>query len=615
MEELIFSGDPHRMNWLRKDFSYGQILCPPQLSAEERTTRNGDFIDTEILLTNRGEKPFFSYEENIGILFPLPDQYECGENALDTHCHTHIFCGGDVSYIMALRMSGRGPHLGMVLTEGSLASYSVERDLNQRSNDRGCFILHPSSMEFAPGETKRVAWRIFPHEGREDFFQKCGKYSRYVEVRAERYMLFLGEENRILITPSFSAKNVKINGKNLIGVDGTWKYEYIAKEMGEEVFFVEVDGVRTWCQIFTQEHPEILAEKRCHFIAKHQQYQGKFKMLEGAFLAYDNEEKRMVYTSENDYNGGRERVGMGLLIAKYLQLERKMGKVPEEMLQKSLLDYVSFVKRELVDIQTGKVCNDIGRDDSYKRLYNAPWYATLFTELYALFGNREDLNCACQILRLFYQEGGRKFYPIELPVFLLYQALSGAGMELEAEEMKTLFREHGDQIMQRGTDYPASEVNYEQSIVAPAAAILLEVFQITGDRKYLEAGKKQLAMLELFNGIQPDYHLYEVAIRHWDGYWFGKRKVYGDTFPHYWSVLSGNVFLRYAEITGEQTYFKRAEDSRRGVLSLFFSNGTASCAYVYPKTVNGRRAAFFDPYANDQDWGLYFYLRAWDCGK
>ena len=36
--------------------------------------------------------------------------------------------------------------------------------------------------------------------------------------------------------------------------------------------------------------------------------------------------------------------------------------------------------------------------------------------------------------------------------------------------------------------------------------------------------KGRIKVLELFNGMQPDYHLYEAAIRHWDGYWFGKKR-------------------------------------------------------------------------------------------
>mgnify|MGYP004526574347 FL=1 len=111
-------------------------------------------------------------------------------------------------------------------------------------------------------------------------------------------------------------------------------------------------------------------------------------------------------------------------------------------------------------------------------------------------------------------------------------------------------------------------------------------------------------MLDLFNGQQPDYHLYEVAIRHWDGYWFGKTRLYGDTFPHYWSAETGRVFRRYARLTGDQKFAKKAEDSLRGVLSMFFEDGTATCAYLFPYSVNGQRGQFADAYANDQDWGL-----------
>ena len=101
----------------------------------------------------------------------------------------------------------------------------------------------------------------------------------------------------------------------------------------------------------------------------------------------------------------------------------------------------------------------------------------------------------------------------------------------------------------------------------------------------------------------------EVAIRHWDGYWFGKRGMLGDTFPHYWSSLTGQVFERYGRITGEKEWLDRAERNLRGSLSLFFPDGSASCAMVYPSSVNGETAHFYDPWANDQDWGLYHYFR------
>ena len=68
----------------------------------------------------------------------------------------------------------------------------------------------------------------------------------------------------------------------------------------------------------------------------------------------------------------------------------------------------------------------------------------------------------------------------------------------------------------------------------------------TGIQKYLDGAKQQMPSLEAFNGNQPSYHLNEIAIRHWDGYWFGKREMWGDIFPHYWStfcLLYTSVFV------------------------------------------------------------------------
>ena len=38
-------------------------------------------------------------------------------------------------------------------------------------------------------------------------------------------------------------------------------------------------------------------------------------------------------------------------------------------------------------------------------------------------------------------------------------------------------------------------------------------------------------------------------------------------------------------------------------------DAAAACAYVYPFSVNGVKTNYADPWANDQDWGLYYYLK------
>ncbi|AZQ39116.1 hypothetical protein EJ357_41500 [Streptomyces cyaneochromogenes] len=34
-----------------------------------------------------------------------------------------------------------------------------------------------------------------------------------------------------------------------------------------------------------------------------------------------------------------------------------------------------------------------------------------------------------------------------------------------------------------------------------------------------------------------------IAIRHWDGYWFGTDRPWGDVFPHYWGALTATTLL------------------------------------------------------------------------
>lgn len=607
VKEIVFSEDPKQMNWLREDFPYAKVKCPPEFSAEVQNEKDGDVLTTTIKVSYNGTHPYFTNAGSIAVSFPMQDRYTDSVTCRDYRCHTHIFCGEHTSYVMALRMGGAAPHLGMVLTKGSLSDYSVERDLEHLSNDRGCFWLHPSAQEFAQGDTMTLEWKIFPHQGRGDFREKLKSFSQVVLVDAEHYVVYPGEKNEVKIEPAFEAECVTVNGQKVekSKQDGVYHYEFESEKTGEYLLTICADEIKTTCRLLVQERPEVLAEKRCEFIIDHQQYHGKIEELKGAYLSYDNEEKMLACTPENDYNAGRERTGMGVLIARALQQNLLKDR---EKAETSLLEYRDFYLRELVDAKTGLVCNCTGKDNSFVRLYNYPWAVTFFAECWKLWSRKEDLETAVHIVEKYYELGGDHFYPIEMPVVMLCKELEKAGEQEMLEKTKALFRRHADKMIEIGTAYPAHEVNYEQTIVEPAAELILQVYEVTGEEKYLRGAEQQLAVLELFNGQQPDYHLHETAIRHWDGYWFGKRRVFGDTFPHYWSAENGRTFKRYARLTGNKEYAIRAEHSLRGVLSMFFEDGTATCAYLYPYSVNGQKTDFADPYANDQDWGLCMNL-------
>ncbi len=619
MKTLISSEDKYQMNWVEGAMEWGTVKAPKSLKVE-RSSREEDGIITETYrFTNISSVPVFTSLRDISIYATFADDYCSSEICTRKRCHTHIWCGGEVSYVMALRMGGEAPHLGLVLTKGSLGGYSVERDLSRRSNDRGDFLLHPSPAELEAGESFELQWKLFWHKGKEDFYHKLPLLNeKFIRVEASRYVVFAGEDISFTASPAFpviedtaiTREDIRITreGKPVgytveNGVIRVLEHTAVQEEPGEQRYEIEIGGVRTFCRILVLPDFRELVRRRCHYIVEKQQFHRAGSPLDGAYLIYDREEGHHVYRPENDYNGGRERIGMGVLIARFLQECR------DEMLEESLRQYVDYVERELYDEANNVVTNDIRYNDSYKRLYNYPWASLFYLELYDLWDRKDYLQKAYQIMKSFYDQGGSHFYAIEIPLYRILRMLKEASMDREYGELKACFAEHCDYIMKKDILYPAHEVNFEQSIVAPAANLLLQMYQAVGEERYREGGLRQLQILELFNGLQPDYRQYEVAIRHWDGYWFGKKRQYGDTYPHYWSALTGNAYRTYGEITGEDVWMEKAEASFRGVLSLFFPDGGASCAYVFPASVNGETADRYDAYANDQDWGMYFYLR------
>lgn len=608
MKVLIHPNDPYKMNWIEGEHEWGEVISLAGITCNKEQYKKEDgLVREKYTFTNTTDFDIFIKSGDLGIYTPFSDKYESSNVCMTNRCHTHIWCGLNSTYIMALRMGGEAPHLGLILTEGSIETYSVTRDIKKSSNDRGDFILHPAPIHLSPNESFTIEWDLFWHEGKEDFQNIISNYKNYIIVNANRYTLYKGERVDLTIS-AHSTKNITIicNNKSVDFIrrdENSIQINYVANDIGEHNYHINIDGYKTKASIIVLPTLNEFAKSRCHFIASKQQFFTANSPLDGAYLIYDNEENRMFYNHKNDYNGGRERIGMGILIAKYLQINT------DKLLMDSLNRYIDYVCRELFDSNTGMVFNDIKHNNDWFRLYNFPWMTVFFIELFKLTNKKEYLYNGVKAMNSYYKHGGLSFYPIELPMYEIFTLLRKDEEYTIAEQLMVHFREHTDFIIRTGTSYPSSEVNYEQSIVAPAANCLLQMYQITGEHTYLEEAKKQLDILDLFNGMAPDYHLYETAIRHWDGYWFGKYRLFGDTFPHYWSALTGNAFYEYYKITKEETYFEKAIHSIRGTLNLIMPDGSASCARIYPLTVNGERANLYDPWANDQDWGLYFALR------
>ncbi|MDR1121424.1 MAG: six-hairpin glycosidase [Dysgonamonadaceae bacterium] len=552
----------------------------------KRFYKENDLVE-EYTFGNTGEETLELIDA--GINTPFNDNYPDAETCITNRCNAHIWAGGNAAYVNAVRMGGSAPHLGLAVIEGAIKSYEIrERDRQKgMSNFRGVIILNPENITLKPKESYTLSWRIFAHGGNgwDDFNLKLLDLGG-IQVQSDRYVYEKGERAAIQL---YSKQ------------DGYTLYVPVERLGENRIELVYNGGKKTNIDILCISSIENLIEKRINFIIDNQQYNNPDDSRDGAYLVYDNETDR-IYLNDakrSDCDEGRERLGMGVLLAKYYQKNKN------EKVKHSLLKYAEFVRTLQRDDYTTFSTAD---HKSKNRGYNYPWVAEFYFEMYQATGDKQFAIDGYETMQAMYRQFGYGFYAIHIPVRLALQVLKQAGMTDKYEDLKTDFLKTGDIFVQNGLNYPKHEVNYEQSIVAPSVTFLAQLYLETGISKYLDGAKHQLPALESFNGRQPSYHLNEIAVRHWDGYWFGKRKFWGDTFPHYWSALTGEAFHYYSLCTGDTTYQKRAENIVRNNLSLFSENGKASCAYLYPCKVNGIQVQFYDEYANDQDWALVSYF-------
>lgn len=567
---------------------------------------NGNFAQ-RFTFKNLLYADLFMCEHNCSIEIPFDDRYTYADDCLSNRCNTHIWCGGSTTYINALKMGMSDNNLGLVVTKGSFDSYSI---LDSRSNIRGRFLLNPEHFELMRNEEYVIEWVIFPHKGSEDFYKKALNYSSFIDVRAEHYTLFLGEN--IVFS---AAVGENIDSVRVYTDSGDIEYkkdersvevDFKPSNTGEYRIFIEINGKRTYADFIVKENFETIVKNRVKFLVDNQQYHKKGSPLDGAFLIYDNKKKHMIFEdNQGDHNATQERLGMSLLLAKYLQTHEN------SKYYDALIKSVNFIKREIYEEERGCVYCTIGwreKKENRMRLYNAPWVTMLFTEVYYLTKDKSYLDNIIKIFKLYYTLGGTKFYPNGISVYRTAMAFKDAEMDKEYSEILKLFKVHVDNMVKNKTSYPKHEVNYEQTIVSPAATFISEFAVLSGDERYVKEAKNHIEILERFNGHQPSYHLNEIPIRYWDDYWFGKFMLRGDTFPHYWACLTARSFNDYYKASGDKTYLERAKECMRNCMCLISDDGKGSAAYMYPYRLNDEYGEKYDDWANDQDFALYFAL-------
>ena len=626
---LRLTDDPDNMNWCADDGRWGRIHTSDleivsvseneeSMTAEYRNTKlavcvNRSFSGSDCFretytVTNLTDTVITVTPDNFGIEIPWNDRYTNADECMIRHCHAHIWCGHHASWVNALKMGPSERNLGLVLTGGAFDCYSQD---GCKSNNRGIFVFRLEPFPLKAGCTYTVSWDIFPHSGTEAFFSRLSSYPNAVSVSAEHYTVFEGEPVRLTVKPANGVCPVLSEYDTVF--PGAWENGTLTADIslapGEHRIIIEAGNVRTWTDLVVMPPFAKVLEDRVHFLIRHQQCKDPESPLYGAFLIYDNETENTYFDISNpDHNACRERLAIAFLLLKYLQMKE------DAEVRSALMRFSDFVFREFYDAETGEVFNTIGKRRDQLRLYNAPGVMLLFAEFYNATKDKSYLRHIVRLAEQYYGIGGKKCYANGIAIAKVLGAMEDAGMTEEKKIMQDFFRLHVENIIGNGLSYPKHEVNYEQTIVTPAVNHISEMGLFEDDReRYRTEAARHLACLERFQGMQPSAHLHEIALRYWDGFWFGKRRTFGDTLPHHLSCLTARAYVAYAKLTGEEQWRAKAEECLRNCMCLERDHARGSAAYLYPYTLNGVRGQFYDPWSNDQDLILYdaLYFSEW----
>ena len=340
-------------------------------------------------------------------------------------------------------------------------------------------------------------------------------------------------------------------------------------------------------------------------------------------MIYDKETDSLYFDEVSaDHNAARERLAMGVIVCKALQEQYDESKM------ESLRRHRAFIEREMFDKDTGIVYNQIGRDNKQKRIFNFAWMSVYYLEWYNLTGEKQCLVNAANILLRFFEliECAKDAQCIE--VVRICKALEKEGMEELKNSVKELFLRYADQI-------PCGKVNMENvtQIIETSyvsehpndrICYLSQAYLLNPKEEYRYKAEDQFVKTQAFFAQQPDFHLNCINVRYWDRYWFGKRRCYGDLFPHYWSSLAGWGMIWYNRAFGNEEARRLAEHNLTGNLCVYSEDGFAANNYLYPYKVEqynskeDKSKRFlkpgifygknYDAWANDQDWALYYAL-------
>ena len=105
VESLKNVEDRYQMNWSVGEIPWGTVKSPKEIhvSKNYQITENGNLQESYIF-KNETAFPVYFKEIDLGVFLSVPDSYVDSDECMQRHCHTHIWCGGEASWIKAVRI-------------------------------------------------------------------------------------------------------------------------------------------------------------------------------------------------------------------------------------------------------------------------------------------------------------------------------------------------------------------------------------------------------------------------------------------------------------------------------------------------------------------------------
>ena len=568
--------------------------------------------------------------DEVGIYSSFRDTYATGNGVLNYHFNQHICTAGDLCYIMAQRQSANDDNMSLITLEGSFDTYQLEEQ--NTSNVRGVVALVAKDIRIAAGESITYKRIITPYTTNENFENKLLEYTGFPIVDFGTMTVEKGNKIRVAIKKPGKLYEIKIEGEKLVCKDDAYEYEpsdigiYNGKIIyGDKIaklVFRVIDKIDT------------LLKKRAEFIVEHQQINDINDPRYGAYMPYDTEREKIykveeiekIYYEVPDRNEARERMGMGAFIAMYSRVTGDMRFLPSlERYRDFLLKYIVDANGDVWDSylrQEGEKYYSFGLLVEHKELdmrfrsYNYNFVLPFFIEMYNLTKDVSYAKIAIRIFEKYYDKYNLAgFMPIETEISNALKEIDDSDFLNAFEKVKCGSARVLKEICSTGDNYEPGEVLYEHGHVSSDTMFLTEYCLAYNNREIMTNIGDGIKRTLSFDGNQPNYNVNGIPIRHWDGFWFGKLELWGDTMPHWIDFLSANSYFNYYLITGDKSYRENAMKMFMANMTLINKDGSAYNCYLFNEKSNGRQAGRYDPISNDQDWMFYQYLKCMEKEK